>query len=36
MKIKILKKKTLESEDFYVLIKNKIDKANEIFKPTNQ
>ncbi len=31
-----IKKKTLESEDFYVLIKNKIDKANEIFKPTNQ
>ena len=26
-----IKKKTLESEDFYVLIKNKIDKANEIF-----
>lgn len=31
-----IKKKTLESEDFYVLIKNKIDRANEIFKPTNQ
>ena len=31
-----IKKKTLESEDFYVLIKNKIDKANEIFNLTNQ
>ena len=31
-----IKKKTLESEDFYVLIKNKIDRANEIFKQTNQ
>ena len=31
-----IKKKTLESEDFYVLIKNKIDKANEIFNSTNQ
>ena len=29
-------KKTLESEDFYVLIKHKLDKANEIFNPTNQ
>jgi len=36
MKLKILKKKTLESEDFYVLIKNKIDKVNEIFNLTNQ
>ena len=31
-----IKKKTLESEDFYVLIKNKIDKVNEIFNLTNQ
>ena len=31
-----IKKETLESEDFYVLIKNKIDKANKIFNLTNQ
>ena len=29
-------KKTLESEDFYILVKNKIDKAGSIFRNTNQ
>ena len=33
---KNLKKKTLESEDFYILVKNKIDKTGSIFKKSNQ
>ena len=31
-----IQKKTLESEDFYILVKNKIDKTNEILKLSNQ
>ena len=29
-------KKTLESEDFYLLVKNKIEKTNNILKLSNQ
>ena len=29
-------KKTLESEDFYILVKSKIEKTNEILKNSNQ
>ena len=31
-----IKKKTLESEDFYILVKKKIEKANKIIIRTNQ
>ncbi len=31
-----IQKKTLESEDFYFLVKNKIDKTSVIFKKSNQ
>jgi len=31
-----IKRKTLESEDFYILVKNKIDKKSGIFKISNQ
>ena len=31
-----IQKKTLESEDFYILVKKKIDKANKIIIRTNQ
>ena len=33
---KNIKKTTLESEDFYILVKNKIDKTGSIFKKSNQ
>lgn len=33
---KNIKKKTLESEEFYVLVKNKIKKTSAILKITNQ
>ena len=33
---KNIQKKTLESEDFYILVKNKIDKTKNIFKKSNQ
>ena len=33
---KNIQKQTLESEDFYVLVKNKIDKTKNIFKKSNQ
>ena len=33
---KNIKKITLESEDFYILVKNKIDKTGSIFKKSNQ
>ena len=33
---KNIKKSTLESEDFYILVKNKIDKTGSIFKKSNQ
>ena len=33
---KNIKKKTLESEDFYFLVKNKIKKTNSIIKLSNQ
>tara|TARA_B100000902_G_C27131259_1_gene823718 strand:+ start:628 stop:942 length:315 start_codon:yes stop_codon:yes gene_type:complete len=29
-------KKTLESEDFYILVKNKIEKTNNVLKTSNQ
>ena len=32
----IKKKKTLESQDFYILVKNKIKKTGDILKQTNQ
>ena len=32
---KNIKKKTLQSEEFYILVKNKIDKTNGIFKLSN-
>ena len=31
-----IEKKTLESEDFYILVKNKIEKTGGILKLTNQ
>ena len=31
-----IKKKTLESEDFYILVKNKIEKTGSILKSPNQ
>ena len=33
---KNIKKKTLESEEFHILVKNKIDKNSSIFKSSNQ
>ncbi len=33
---KNIKKRTLESQDFYILVKNKIDKTNRILKLSNQ
>ena len=33
---KNIKKTTLESENFYILVKNKIDKTGSIFKKSNQ
>ena len=33
---KNIQKQTLESEDFYILVKNKIDRAGAIFRNTNQ
>ena len=33
---KNIHKQTLESEDFYILVKNKIDKTGAIFRNTNQ
>ena len=33
---KNIKKKTLESEDFFNLVKNRIDKTGAILKKTNQ
>ena len=33
---KNIHKKTLESEDFYILVKNKIDKTGAIIKKANQ
>ncbi len=35
-KEKNIQKKTLESEDFYILVKNKIDKTGSIIKKSNQ
>ena len=31
-----IQKQTLESEDFYILVKNKIDKTGAILKKSNQ
>ena len=36
MNEKNIHKETLESEDFYILVKNKIDKTGAILKKTNQ
>ena len=33
---KSIQRKTLESEDFYLLVKNKIEKTNNILKLSNQ
>ncbi len=33
---KNIQKRTLESEDFYILVKSKIDKNNKILKKINQ
>ena len=33
---KNIQKKTLESEDFYILVKSKIEKTNSILKLSNQ
>ena len=33
---KNIQKQTLESEDFYILVKNKIDKTGAIIKKSNQ
>tara|TARA_Y100000816_G_scaffold287883_1_gene271430 strand:+ start:666 stop:974 length:309 start_codon:yes stop_codon:yes gene_type:complete len=30
-----IQKKTLESEDFYILVKNRVKKTNSILKPIN-
>ena len=35
-KVKNIHKKTLESEDFYFLVKQNIEKANKILKISNQ
>ena len=35
-KFKNVQKKTLESEDFYILVKSKIEKTNSILKSSNQ
>jgi len=35
-KIKNIHKKTLESEDFYILVKQNVEKTNKILKSTNQ
>ena len=35
-KINNIQKKTLESEDFYYLVKKKIEKTNKILKASNQ
>ena len=35
-KEKNIQKKTLESEDFYILVKNKINKTGSIIKKSNQ
>ena len=32
---KNIQKQTLESEDFYILVKNKLDKTGKILKKTN-
>ena len=34
--LKNIEKNTLESEDFYILVKNKIEKTNKILKLSNQ
>ena len=31
-----IQKKTLESEDFFILIKNRVEKTNNILKASNQ
>ena len=36
MNDKNIHKQTLESEEFYILVKNKIDKTGAILKKTNQ
>ena len=36
VKNKNIEKKTLESEDFYILVKNKIEKTRNILQKTNQ
>ena len=33
---KNIQKQTLKSEDFYILVKNKIDKTRSIFEKSNQ
>ena len=33
---KNIKKQTLESQDFYILVKNKIEKTNSLLKLSNQ
>ena len=33
---KNIQKQTLKSEDFYILVKNKIEKTRSIFKKSNQ
>ena len=33
---KNIQKQTLKSEEFYILVKNKIDKTRSIFKKSNQ
>ena len=35
-KIKNIHKKTLESEDFFILVKQKVEKNNKILKSSNQ
>ena len=35
-KIKNIHKKTLESEDFFILVKQKVEKTNKILKSSNQ
>ena len=35
-KLENIEKKTLESEDFYILVKNKIEKTSNILNLTNQ
>ncbi len=36
IKEKNIKKKTLQSEDFYILVKNKIEKTNNLLNQFNQ